>query len=818
MVARPGAPYRSANAGELSPDAAGRVDIKQFYSAGLRFKNVEPVPLSGFRRMAGSHDCGPVRPLLQALAKTGEAAAAGPHTGEQTVWEAAVSGSVAAVDIAALAASAGTHAVKVQVFAGGSWQDFGQAFEAGVAAQAVTAAAAPRAGMAATAVRVRVTFSASASVTCGTVTVLAESGTTVAPRYASLRHDSGSRYDLSLQPGFLDIYEDDAFVAGVWLPAVTAGIQPDVDFYAENATVGIAHRDLETQRVRRSGLSSRWVRDLWPWDGLPKVDLGGVYAKTDDIWVIDVTWSGNSVYVYLSVTVDGETTPSVPYVDGDGETVTIDAGAVDLAATAALLQAELENLPSMGPGITVSIVKLKGKHHEVTITFGGALSGVEYQIISTIANTADAAALSSHRQIGKTDFEPLFSGARGWPGVFGFAQDRLAYGDIKAAPPAFAFSQAAEYFKLDLEIAGPAAPRLDRLRAGQVAERVLAFAEATYFLVFTDKAVHFASNRTVNKADPLNMVQLAAAGTVPNCKPVNLEGKIWYIGTDQNSAGAGHQLLSLAYSELETTFEATPEHILATHLVDGVIRLDGQQAASRADASRLWMLRGDGRVIQASIIRSQEVTGFCEWQVWGSGAARELHVNAANAVRLCVVRGGALRHERQDRDTLFQASVQAEADLAGVVAGLHLHEGRSVWVEQGGFIEGPLTVAGGAITLDTRWTGPLTVGLWEPPVWESMPRQHITRNDEVVMRPGRIHKAVLTLMGTTSVAVGANGQPADEVPLAVTGTPVDAAAPPFTGQAMKAGLLGAVTGTTLVVTQVRPGELHVRDIVIEERL
>lgn len=58
MVARPAKPFRSANAGEFSPDVSTRIDIKQYYSAGLNFKNIEPVPQSGWRQMGGSRRIG----------------------------------------------------------------------------------------------------------------------------------------------------------------------------------------------------------------------------------------------------------------------------------------------------------------------------------------------------------------------------------------------------------------------------------------------------------------------------------------------------------------------------------------------------------------------------------------------------------------------------------------------------------------------------------------------------------------------------------------------------------------------------------------
>ncbi len=276
--------------------------------------------------------------------------------------------------------------------------------------------------------------------------------------------------------------------------------------------------------------------------------------------------------------------------------------------------------------------------------------------------------------------------------------------------------------------------------------------------------------------------------------------------------------MSLSYSELETTFEPVPEHIFATHLVENVIGFKGQQANSRADASKLWLLRSDGRLVAACIIKSQDVLGFCEWELAAGGLAKELHVDAGNDVRLAVMRGSAMRHEIQSRDALFQAQVSATADLAGVVTGLAIHEGRAVYVAADGYIEGPFTVTGGAITLDEAWTGPVTVGLWKAPVWEGMPRYFITRDDLVVKRPGRIYSATVEVIDTTSIAIGANGQPAENVPLQVTGDLVDVAPAPRSGPVARHGMLGHRMGTTLVITQTKPGELHVRDITLGEKL
>jgi hypothetical protein len=818
MVEKAGSPYRSANAGELSPEAAGRVDIKQFYSAGLRYKNMEPVPLSGFRNMAGSYDNGVVRGRVTALAQGAIVVTPGPHSGVQVIWQANVAGKICAVDCSALRASVGEHLVQARALVGAAWVNLGSPVTVGTVARAIAMAVAPGTGLLATAVQLRTTFAAAASMTVGVVTVLSETAVQDAPRYCSVRHDGGSRYFCSLQAMFMDVFEDDRFVAGVYLPTVTADILPKVDFYAEDATIGIAQNTLQTLRVRRGGSSAEWVRDLWPYEGVPKVDLGGVYLKTDDKWEIQVSWTGTP-FAYLTLTVDGETTPGVPFVDATNTPVAI-SGAVDTVLTASKIKIALEGLPSLSGGtVTVVIVAGAGSSKRVDVTFGGSLSGSEYQLNSSVPNTADVAALASHITIGKTDFEPLFSAARGWPGVFGFAQDRLALGDIAAVPPAISFSQAGDYFKLNIESAGAGAARLDKLRAGNVSERVLAFAEATYFLVFTDEGVHFASNRTINKTDPLNFVQSADVGIVPNCKPVKLESKVFYVGVNPKAnVPEGHQVLSLAYSEIETSFEPTPEHIMAGHLVEKITRAVGQVADGRGAASKMWMMRSDGRLIAACVIKSQDVLGFCEWIAAAGGSVTELHVDTSNDVRLAVKRGGIMRHERLDRGTSFHGAVLAVPDLAGVVRGLQHLEGRAVWAEVEGYMLGPFTVAAGEIELGDAYDGPALVGLWQAPLWESMPRYLITRNDEIIRRPGRIHSARAQVIDTTSIAIGANDGKVEDVPLTTTTDLVTQGLTEKTTSIRRVGMLGVKIGTTMVVTQKRPGRIHVRDLEFQEKL
>lgn len=820
MVARPAERRSSANAGELDQALAGRPDIKQYYSGGLRYKHIEPVPQSGFRDMGGTVDTGAVRPRLTELATFNVSATPGPHTGTETVWSADVSGDVAAVHVSGLVADTASHTAVVEVFAGGAWSQLGPSLPVTTTAAGKTFAAAPGKPVAgATAVRIRVTFSESASVSLDSVTVLAESGTQDWPRYAYLRHDSGDRYFLAATEKWLDIHLDDTFKAGIYLPDITTARLPELGFYTENATIGIFHRTMDrTIRVRRAGAADDWTVDDWPYEGIPTEDLGGTYPKTDDVWEVFLRWVSASEFIYLTMIVDGESTPAIALTDSGDTPVAINGGP-DWAKFATDIAAAINDLPSIGSGVTVAQEDASGSARKLTITFSGALAGREYQVDAQITNTSNVSALPVHIEVGETEFEPIFSASRGFCGGAALVQDRLAYYDINAVRGALALSEAAEYFNLNIEAAGPNRARLDRLRAGQTAERILAVYDATYMLVFTDQRVHFAPNRTIKADEPLNFTKTAGTGIVPHTTPVELEEKVYYVGyNDDENDQDGHQIFSLSYDELLTKFEAPPESLLASHLVKSVMRTKEQRSSADTDAAKMWAMRRDGRLIACQVIRSEEILGLCEWICPAGGLVREIEVDARNQLRLCVERDGELRHERQDRDLFLQAVVSSTCDLAGQVDGLDVHEGREVWAVAQGYVLGPFTVASGAIDLGDHYTGTVKVGLWTAPIYESMPFYYIRRDDKIIERPGRIPVVHVNVIDTTSIAVGANGQPARDVPLLNASDPADAPMPAKTGKYTVSGLLGAKVGTTVVFTQVRPGRLRVRDYKVEEAL
>lgn len=830
MVARPAAPYRSANAGEFSPDAKGRVDIKQYYSAGLAFKNVEPVPQSGFRQMGGTWRMGKWRKPLATRAITSPSTSAGPHTGTQTVWTGTVAGNVAAVLVTDFAISAGTATFEVQAEIASVWTKIAGPF-AVATGTAVTrlAAFAPGAQAAATGLRIRATFSESATVTIGSVAAWEESGTALKPRYVSLTTDAGDAISAFVTAGIADFFtEDDGFVGSARLAAVTEAMLPDLGFYGEADTIGIFHADLESVRLllMTPGQLHDWRADLWPYETLPVADLGADYPKTDDVWDVFLRWDSAAEAIHIAYTINGEQSQALPVPSTDLGAPPFDPGSnsADWPLYISQLEAILEALPGMSSGVSLQEASVSGSsiRRKITITFGGDLSGEEFDVSAIVANTAEASALATHTTIGKTDFEDLFSALRGWTGGVALMQDRLAYFRIPAAGGAMALSRIAEYFDLNIEATTDQAARLDRLRS-QTSELIVAVKEATFVLVFTDRGVYFINNRTIERNQPLNFVKASEIGAQPNCEPFDLEGKVFYVTIGPKGMAAraegGSQLQSVAESVVSSTtsFEAQPESLLATHLVDRIIRAARQKPESDLDASKGWLMRNDGRLLAAQIIKSQEITGFCEWIAADQGAVAEIGIDGRNRLWLAVQRDGAETIEIYDSDIYLHDAIEVSDDLAGQVTGLPHADGTVLYAVADGYELGPFTVAGSAVDLEDPYDA-ITIGRWQAPRFESMPQVYVTPGDDVILRPGRIHTAHVNVIDTTSIAIGANGEAPQDVTLQRAGDPVDAPPPERTELLTMTGMVGSATGTTLVITQTRPGKLRVRDYAIGAKL
>lgn len=642
-------------------------------------------------------------------------------------------------------------------------------------------------------------------------------------RHGVLRVNPTLSYTLIARPGNVDIWRNDRVkVATVAVASLASGRIPDLEFYGEANTVGIFHKDIPmgVKLFRNEADDTDWTVSSWPYEDIPEVDLGGSgYTKTTDKWEFYVRFTDDAPALVMSVTIDGNTTDSVTLLQGGVAVPPKDAAAPAWTLLADTLQDEARLLPGMTSDLTIVYNNgmSSGAYKVFVVRFPGALNGEEYQFDAAVLNTSEASVLVSHVVVGKTDGEPLISTTRG-----GFAgssnyQDRQIYYAPKAKPAAIAMSRTGEYFDLNIESQNDAAARLENLRT-ETSETILHVFDATYLVAFTDRAEYFASNRTIKRNEPLNWVRASTIGSRAGCKPVSLEGYVYFV------SGDGGQLYRAAYDAVSESFTPVPVNDLNGaadgDLVRNIKFMAVQRKTGTMVADRLWMLRDDGRVVCGIANVSEDIRlAAAEWAVPGGGFVHSLSVDGQEQVWLSIERSGSHSVEIMEEETLnlFQMSLTATTDLTGQATGLSVHNGRTVWALIDNDVYGPYTVASGAIQTDAP-SRPAKIGLWTAPVYESMPYVRVLQNDDVVRRPGKVGSVRLYVEDTASLAIGANGRAAKNRPLEQASADLSQPKVNYTGHVAVAGLIGACMDPTLVITQVRPGRLHVRDYIPGVRL
>lgn len=625
-------------------------------------------------------------------------------------------------------------------------------------------------------------------------------------------------YTLIFSAGHVDIFRSDRVkVASLSVPAITAALLPHIKFYGEANTFGVFHEDLETVRLfRNEADDTQWTVDLWPYDKLPEVDLGGTYQKDPDIWELGIRWSDSVTTIILEVDVDGEFTNGI-------EITNLSGGWSSLVTT---LQTQLRDLPSLSDGVTVTDQGTTGqtRYRLLRITFDGDLAGSQYQLGARIVNTADASVLSYHRQKGKTHGEPLVSTAQGWFSGVDLFQDRACYFGPKARQAAVAMSRTGEYFDLNIEATGDGAARLEALRT-KTSEKIQFVYEGLYLLGFTDKAEWFVSNRTIKQSEPVNWVRTSKHGIHPNIPPVELDGRVFFMSSgrqdpdDPVNFDVGQALYSMQYDDVATSFDADPESLLASHLIQDVEGMVVQKKVRNQDASRLWMRDVQGRLVLGVIIKNQEIVAFAEWIAALAGKVLGASVDGQNQVWLTIDRGGVVTHEIMEEQNLnlFQGAVRGATDLAGLFTGLDTWNGQQVWARADGHILGPFTVTNGSIDLGNPH-GDVVAGLWQKPFFESLPLYKILPNDEILHRPGRAHSVTAHVINTESIAIGANASTPRDYSLLAAQEDMSKAMLAKTKQIRATAIPGVVMAPTVVITQDRPGTLRLRDYTPEARL
>lgn len=804
MVARPGTYQASINAGELAPEMHGRTDVKQFYAGLALGVNIEAVPQGGGRLSARSRHLGRIRNQLSQVTPSGSSQSLGPHSAGAVLFTLNFNGApgVSVVTLPGFKADFALGSVlQMEWSDGATWAAFAAPFTAGTNAVDRTITRPPKQQVFARAIRLRLLSAPAQPTTFTAPSMNAFTETSIKPTVARLRPFTfglDQTYTAVQLANHMDFYRDGVFVGGAMTPFNDSQIGA-VKAQQRFDTMLMWHEDVTSKRILRNGSDNEWVSDDIPYENIPRVDLGGTYTnQVTDIWKVYFRYPTSGTYngginLFLSLNVNGEETPGIPT-----------GSPVNWATFAAAVKSAIEALPSQSPGITVTEDHATSGITILTISFTGAENDGQPNTLSAqVVNTSEAAATSTHTQIGIPGGEDLFSTSAGWPATGNFYQERLVTGGFKAKRGALLASVTGSYFDNNVKVISATGAILNNLDTDG-AERLHHIARARHLVLFTSDAEYFISDRSLNRTVTPTIVNCSRNGSAPDVPIVESEGSLLYVSRD------GNLLYAATYDDVSQAYVSLPLSLLASHISNDVVDMAMQKPTTKGDAGRLYQVRSDGSVTVGVMLRNQDVTAFFRWLT--PGLVRATCIDGINVPHFLVERtvgaSSELHLERLEFGLIFDATVtQTFPDAVTIVPNLAMHEGAEVWAIADGFVEGPFTVTGGSIALPEP-SREVSVGRWTPPRAIPLPLPSEVADRIVVKRPKRVHTVRIGLFNTTSVAIGANGRPAKDVALARAGDPADVPQAPVTREEVITGLQGFTPEGQIEITQTKPGLLQ----------
>lgn len=604
---------------------------------------------------------------------------------------------------------------------------------------------------------------------------------------------NGLAFDLVLSGNDCQVWSASAVVETLTIAGMSA-VVAEMTYAQQADTMLLFHNDLQSKRIRVS--DTGWSVDNVPYQNLPNYDYGGVYTNgVSAVWRLEFVGLDDGSTVF-TLNISGQETESIVYAFPSQ------------ATTQARIQAAIDNLPNVAPGAVVDIAGST----IYTITFSGAGNeGDGWAVSGRVINKADAAVISIKQTVGVLPGEPVISAERGWPQCGLFYQQRLLIGGFKSLPNAWMYSLQSNYYNFDprfTEANGPALIPMDK--AG--GERIERMVDNLNLLIFTSEAEYWIAERALSKTEAPNHVQASRNGIRRGVPVIENEGAALWCHANGSTMG------ELRYTDVEGNFVAIDTSLLASHLLDDVVDQASRRAAASMDGNLQAIVRADGQARLVTLLREQEVTAYARMSA--ATTFKAVARNARNEMSFIADHGGARSLQRLEDGLLLDEAIDFSfGGPQAAINGLARFNGRQVWAIGDGNVFGPFTVAGGTITLPVPVTL-ATVGTWRPPIVSTLSPPRDIGPNVVLKRKARIHTVHISIVDTTSLAIGTNGGALHEVNLHRYGVLADVSelAQGVTGEIKISGLRGYADAPFVTISQLRPGRLNVRSITVEAAL
>lgn len=616
-----------------------------------------------------------------------------------------------------------------------------------------------------------------------------------ATRLIPFNASTGDSFDLVLRPGTIEVWDASEQVTQVNVSMLADFMLPELTFAQQLDTLLLFNQSLEPQRIKFFFATAEWGQDLAPFENVPNWDFGAdingaAYSNgVSSVWQIEFNGltSGSTTF---ELEVAGETTLAITYNSTP-------------ATLIALITAAIEALPNVASGITVT--NPSGTKYNIAFT-GTGNEGDGWAVTGRVINLSTAAITAAQVTAGVNPGEAVMSVFRGWPQCGAFYQQRLLVGGFKALPNAWAMSETGGYYNFDVRLTGATGAQIFPMETpgGEQIEHIV---DNRYLVILTSTAEYWLAERALTADTAPNHVQASSHGAQRGVPTVPNEGATLWVHKGGNVLG------EFRYTDVEGNFAAQDVTLLAAHLERGIIDQATQPARISDDGNHLLQVRSDGAALLATLIRDQEVTAYTRLTS-GAGQFKAVARNGRNEVSMIVERPDSRRLERLEDGLLLDEAIDIVNDPpAATVSGLSRFNSRECWAIADGNVFGPFTPTAGTINLGVA-AASITVGSWQPPLFQSLPPDRTVGPQIQNKRKARIHGLTISLIDTTSIAISTNGRDLQDIDLYRYGMAADVAEldAGFTGEIKVSGLFGWADAPFFSISQVRPGRLQVRAV------
>lgn len=565
-------------------------------------------------------------------------------------------------------------------------------------------------------------------------------------------------YKMVVSDKNIAIYQGTTYLIDIYIADLTSARLGAIDWESEADTLIIFHEDVATITLQRD-----------------------TTAGTNDVWTVStVSWENIPVYAFSGTSV---ATPAGT-VQADATTGNITLTGVGTNFTSALIGQYINYTGSATYG-------------RMFVTAVASTTSLSATVVEDLSGTGVIASGSWQEETG---YEEIWSVSKGYPRHGRFYQGRLYVDGGKSRPSVCYGSKVNDFYNFDFgtllddEAIGPLTGGFDDITG---------FYPGRNLMVFTSRGEYIIPQTFGDPITPSNatMARQTSIGSEANFRPQEVEGGVMFVQRQ------GASIQEMIYDDTVNAFGSNFVSLLSSHLIDTPVDFALRKATSTEEGAYLLMVKGDGNLTVANILRSQGITSFVEQRTEGNFKSCGVDVEDMYFVVERTINGATVNWlERFNNDHYMDASTRITTGLpTDTFTGLDHLEGEECRILADGALLENETVSNGSITIDRNADSSMEVGLNFTPTVTTLPASQVFEGEATLMgRKVNISEISLRLKDTAGIVVNGKTVSFRGFAPAGGGSPFDTQPTRFTGVKRLLGWRGWTEDAQVTITQENP--------------